>query len=285
MKPFNRFVLFSLLGLSLFAYYKYVYLDSCDHVLLYDIGQFDSRFGISEYELRAQLLEAEKKWEDFSAKELFRYAPGAEFKVNLVYSKEQENIDKGISLLGSLDKKEGLIRENEQSHNKALSAYKSAARSYENLAQAYQIQVEYWNKKGGAPEKQYEELLVQEKKLNKELARVKSLQKKVNDIAASNNKKVADYNKGISDYNSLASEGVEFDAGNASSDEINIYSYKNEAELKTLLVHEFGHVLGINHVEDENAVMYYLLNQKNLSGDLGIADKEALSSVCRIKTN
>ena len=75
-------------------------------------------------------------------------------------------------------------------------------------------------------------------------------------------------------------ESYEFDAGNTDGTEINIYSYDGLPELHTLLVHEFGHVLGIDHVDDQYSVMYYLLNEDNRGGELTDVDIAALGSSC-----
>ena len=55
----------------------------------------------------------------------------------------------------------------------------------------------------------------------------------------------------------------------------------NRQELLHALKHEFGHAVGIGHLNNPNAIMYY---QTNTQLDLTRFDIEALKEVCQEKT-
>jgi predicted Zn-dependent protease len=51
-----------------------------------------------------------------------------------------------------------------------------------------------------------------------------------------------------------------------------------------VLAHEFGHALGLDHVEDPQAIMYYLMDKQNIK-DLKLTtdDINALKKGCNIR--
>lgn len=50
---------------------------------------------------------------------------------------------------------------------------------------------------------------------------------------------------------------------------INVYRFKDAAELTRILAHEFGHALGLNHTDNPKSIMYWLIdgNDKILTAD------------------
>lgn len=283
MKLLRFIILISLLSGSSVLAYRAFWETPCDRTIEYSIGSFDDRFGISKDAFLAMVERAEAPWETESGKNIFQYKENSPFKVNLVFSDEQERIQKGDTLLVDLDGVQGDLDKNERAYNSKLTQYKKKESDYKNNLRRYEKEVSSWNAKGGAPKEIYDNLQKKKKDLDYAYVQLKKLQKEVNALVEANNKNIKKYNTGVKEYNNLFEKGREFDAGNTDGTEINIYSYKNEAELYSVLVHEFGHVLGIDHVTQEDSVMYYLLNKKNVSGELSSEDKSVFRNLCRLK--
>ena len=254
----------------------------CDRVIEYDIS-FDERFRLSEDEFLSFVERSEMPWEEVAGRELFKYVPGSKFKINLIYSEEQNRLYQGDDLSENLDSQQSDLDSLQSRYQSAVRRYESGLKQYEQQVKKYESEVEYWNKKGGAPTAEFNQLQNDAKKLDVKLKEVEGLRSNVNRLAEENNQEVRKYNEGVGDFNELFRDPKQFDAGNTDGTEINIYSYDGNQELMTLITHEFGHVLGIDHVEDENSVMYYLLNEKNKGGELKTADINALDLSCKLK--
>lgn len=282
MKSLRTVILYGTLIGSLFLLWTTVLRNPCNTVVEYDIGVFDERFRIERNDLIDLLAQAEKPWEQEARKDLFVFKEGADFKVNFVWSEEQERLYKGNDLSIELNSQEKNLDTIQSRYQSAIARYEQSLREYETKLKKYEKDVDYWNEQGGAPPETYNQLQQESKNLEKKAHEVNQLRLAVNDLAEQNNNRVEDYNDGVAEYNTLFSEAREFDAGNTDGKEINVYSYDGNDELATLLIHEFGHVLGIDHVETEDSVMYYLLNEENKSGRLSKEDISELFRICRL---
>ena len=67
---------------------------SCNQTLRYAIGEVDPRFNIHTDEILAVLRESESVWEQPTGRNLLEYDEGAKLKINFVYGKNQEYIQR-----------------------------------------------------------------------------------------------------------------------------------------------------------------------------------------------
>jgi hypothetical protein len=276
----------------------------CQMPIKYSIANFDTRFKISEEDFAKAITQAESIWEVPAGKNLFEaVSEDSNFKglkINLVYDYRQEATEKikDISSLSSATRSsyDSLRKQYEGLQQEFLNdkkAYEEALKAFQTKQTAYNSEVAYWNSQGGASKSEYAKLAAEQQALQKESSEIKIMEKNLNSKVSSINSLVSDINNLAKSLNLNAANvnmigagrGEEFTEGEYKSapgiEEINIYEFSNHGKLVTLLAHELGHALGLDHVSDTHAIMYYL-NQSN-TGKATDADILALKTRCNIK--
>ncbi len=294
IRLFNYIFLLTVIGASGFFVYKSS-LDPCDSVLEYSIGQFDPQFGINQTDFKKYIQESEVPWEREVGKELFRHKEGAKFKVNLVYDnrqivteqkrKEEFGLTRAEEILEEWDNKFSIL---DSKYKSLVSLHEQEANSLEKDQAEHNRKVDYWNKKGGAPEPTFSELEAERVslnnriyELNKEAVTLNNTQEELNQLIKSRNDAAANYNKIARSYNEKYGHGLEFNQGEYTSGNINIYQFDSAVSLRMVLAHEFGHALGMDHTEGETSIMNSTASPNRTSLVLSKADIVELNRVCK----
>lgn len=268
--------------------------NQCPVPLAYRLGALDEHFKLTPAEAQSYFIQAEAIWEAETGRELFVYDDSAAFTINFIFDERQEKSDAEASQRASLD-------EQAEENERIASTVESLRKEYETLATSYEARladyeqrlddynqdVRTYNDQGGAPQAVYEQLEETRANLNTEAAnlsttaaRLNELGNSINELSDRGNELVAAYNKQVEQYNDRFGFPDEFTQGDYQGDEINIYEFSDESELVVVLAHEFGHALGIDHVEGNESIMYYLLEEQRGSAALSHTDKAAFLSAC-----
>jgi uncharacterized protein YoxC len=288
------FVTFILVAVGYGTYWYKTTADICPAPLHYRLGNIDDSFGLSATEAKKFTVEAEAVWEDIARRELFVYDETADFTVNFVFDERQELADKEESLQGQLDNKKAeserirdVVNELQSEYRDLSKSYDIQVDSYETRLSEYNNKVSQYNDRGGAPSDVFEELEKEKISLSKES---ESLSKtadelnvfadKINVLGDRGNKLVENYNEDVYKYNDSFGFDREFTQGDYIGDGINVYKFSNNNELLGVLSHEFGHALGIGHVEEEGSLMYYLMEDTDTRLTLSQSDILTFYDVC-----
>ncbi len=255
----------------------------CTEPITYSIGTFDTRFGITKTQFLSDIERAQSVWNKAMDKTLFEYhSTGGTLPVNLVYDNRQKATDQLETIGGTIQDNKGDYNALTASYDSLLSQYKQEkdaiavdTAAYKTKQAAYDQQVQYWNSKGGAPKSEYAALETQRQELNAdatalnaEVRDFNTLVDNMNATADRLNQMAHNLNLNVQQYNKIgASNGPEFDEGEYVSDEngerINVYQFDSNARLIRLLTHEFGHALGLQHVDGASSIMYRLNESTN----------------------
>ena len=285
-------------GLGYAGYSAYLYaLGPCGRPLEYAVGEFDAEFGISKEYFKEELATAEAVWEQALGKDIFLYNPEAKFKVNLVYDQRQANTESKQKAEFGLTAVENAFNKIDTEFNVLKNAYDVRSNNYEKLVagfeqakSTYEASIKYWNARGGAPKKEFEALDAERQtldrmtaSLNAEATALNQMAKEVNVALQDRNIAATEYNKIVRDYNKKYGHGLEFNQAEYVGTAINMYQFTNGADLRLALAHEFGHALGMDHIENAKSIMYYL-TQEGGAGSLSptAEDLAELRRVCKI---
>lgn len=164
---------------------------------------------------------------------------------------------------------------------------------HETANTEYEKQVNYWNKRGGAPKTEYDKLTEDRTRLEELSTQIKSLQNDLNNLvdtinATANvlNRLATALNLNVNKYNNIGSgQETEFQEGvykkDLSGEEIIVYQFDNYTKLVRVLTHEFGHALGFKHFSNVDAIMYTVNQGNNLK--LSSEEVSALKTFCHIQ--
>jgi hypothetical protein len=265
----------------------------CPAPIHYTIGSIDERFSITKEKAKEVAEAAAAVWESALGRELFAYDEKADFPINFIYDERQQRARTEEEWRLELDSKEAKnerliaeVRRLGAQYEEAQVAYDTKRQAYEARLAAYNGEVERYNNSGGAPEEAYRQLQAEAEAIEALQRELISLETKLRAQAAEVNTKgetanasVAAYNEEVIEYNAIFGESETYTQGDFERERINVYKFSDENELEAVLVHEFGHALGIGHVEDAGSVMYYLLTERD-SLALSAADREAFLAIC-----
>ncbi len=290
----------ALLVTALFAggYFYYIAEAICPVPLSYSLGTIDEKFDLSADEARLAVNEAESVWENATGRNLFTYAEDGDLTVNFVFDERQEFVNEEDEFKEKLDATENVSEAIKQTYedlveqyNKLKSQYNDKVNAYETKLEAYNAEVEKYNKKGGAPadvyellSKQKDELDAEQTSLNTLSGKMNVLVKEINNIGEKGNSIVNTYNQGVIAYNKTFGEPREFTQGDYTNKVIKIYSFEDAEELKQVLVHELGHALSLDHVENKESEMYYLIGDQPSDAALSEEDLAEFERVCGNKS-
>jgi hypothetical protein len=286
----------ALLVASFFSgWYFYTQAHPCIFPRPYTIGSIDERFGLDREKVKEIIIEAETVWERALGRELFTNAELATFKIDFVYDDRQERSESADAEKTALDQKENASKTVGEQYTQLLAEYQELKNVYDTKVANYNTRLKIfndtvatYNQAGGAPKAEYDELEKNEQSLKREEARLETeagtlaaLAEDINDLSAQGNDLITEYNEGVVQYNQSFTGGEEFTQGEFGGDAITIYHFKDESELKNVLVHEFGHAIGLPHVDGNQSIMYYLMDKQPATSELSDEDLAVLSLVCK----
>lgn len=278
MKKILLLLILLLIPLGVYANQKYrdylaykLSYSLCDSPIHYRIDTVDLKFNLSRSEFTRDVDSATNVWEAPIKKDLFVYDPKGELSVNLIFDERQ-------SLTNQINQLESQVQTDKQSLSPQINDYKSQTASFESKFQSFKKEVEDWNSRGGAPEDIYNKLIQEQKDLQAEAARLNEMARSLNISTQNYNSQVGELNQTIKTFNQDLSFRPEEGIFKGGENRIEIYFDISHSELIHTLAHELGHALGLEHINNPKAIMYYKTNQIiTASGD----DMKALEYLCR----
>jgi Matrixin len=243
-------------------------MSGCDHPLTYDVVRIDPGHHISRAAFIALLERSERLWEIPAGKDLLRYQPGGQVHVSLIYDNRQADADKVAA-------EEALIKQMRSSVNQQQAALRVEKAMLDARQTRLNRRIDYWNSRGGAPPNIYTALKAEGIAIQSQISDFNSHLQRMN-------QSVAQYNQLIDVRNTLAADadnnGREAGEAQLGGTEVSIFVLTGTAKDEVLVAHEFGHILGLEHIPGAGNIMNPVL-VKGLT-HASQADLAALQSAC-----
>ncbi len=242
----------------------------CDKPVRYKIGSIDPNFKINESEFLNKIQEASDLWKDAYGKTLFVYDTNSDLEINLIYDERQENLDK-------IENSESEVLLESASVEEQNRIYDQKVAELEKQVDELNKQIDYWNSKGGAPEEEFKYLTKMQEDLNKKVEELNDYADNLNRVVGEVNKNIDNFNQMVSKFNNIVIEKPEIGLYTSGEEKIDIYFFSDEDNLVDTLAHEMGHSLGLDHIENENAIMNPVVSENT---ELTDADVELIKNYC-----
>ncbi len=276
----------------------------CAEPLTYRLAEVDPRFGISKEELRNVIAEAAAVWEEIAPRRLFAYDPNGALGIYLRYDERQGTWEKRQEAERALEQARGrydrLVQRHENREHELQTrraVHESKVERVERMTVHHNQRVRAWN--DGAIERtsrladQLEEearqIARQQQRVEESLAEVERARERFNRTVREMNAKVEALNQQIDAFNQQFARGGGYNKGLYEQKtaegrlvrSITVFQFHDRDDLRQVLAHELGHALGIRHVDDPAALMYYRMTDENRARTrLAAADRQALREVC-----
>ncbi len=284
-------------GTGYFAVKK-IAQNPCNLPKTWSIGTIDRRFTISKDMVQAYAAQAAKTWNDaYAPNPLLSYlAQGGDISINFVYDERQRTTIQNEKLKRSIEEDKDQLDDLKQTLDSLKSEYTTLGQTIDARTKAYtehlathNSEAGYWNTQGGAPNAEYQRLQreaaaleTERAAINRDIARYNTLGLAIQNYGKSHNQVVSTINQKIETLNETALREFEEGTYDPSTNTITIYEYSDDTSLKRVLTHELGHAIGLQHVDDKQAIMYAVNEGTNLT--LTEADKKELLRICRERT-
>lgn len=255
---------------------KIIYQYPCEAPVTYKIGSIDKDFKVTESKFLIDIQTAADLWNKAYDSSVFKHDPQdpKAVSVNLVYDERQ-------GLNTKINKLEGVVGSSEENLKAEIAQYERRAAEFEKKLNAFNAEVKKWNEEGGAPPSEYENLKKQQEELEKEANYLNDTAAKLNISTNKHNQQVGQLNQTIENFNEALQYKPEEGIYDPLQNKIDIYFSNNQKELVHTLAHELGHARGVDHFDNEKAIMFpYTSETLTLTSE----DIGGLEAVCKRKS-
>lgn len=243
----------------------------CDSPLPYKLGSIDQRFRLTDNEALNDINASTDLWSAQEGKQLFINSPDADLTVNFVYDQRQA-LDTAINQLNAK------LQQNNSSLQQQVTDYQNQVDAFEQKLTSFNNTVNKYNREGGAPPSVYNDLVRQQNELNAQGDALNARARQLNLSTNNYNEGVSVLNQDVNRFNDAIAQKPEEGVYDSGLNTITIYFAGNRQELLHTLAHEFGHSLGMVHVNNQNAIMYpFTTKSITVTPD----DIQQLNFVCR----
>jgi predicted Zn-dependent protease len=264
------------------VFYAEAETDPCSQALTYRIASIDPRYDINQEQLIEIMKEVGALWSTVAGESLIKYSDNGDLAIHLIYSDSQHKSRQEQKLSGKIDVRRQQVSMLKQQYERLSKRYEKKLNTLKRQVEKVNRFIE--NEKYNIAENK-REINNLKYRIDQQHAEVESLRQRLNQKSERINELTGQTNELISIYNKEFARTRKFHQGRyvqkGDIRMVKIFQFNNQQELRLVLAHEIGHAMGLDHVENAESVMYYLLDKQNVY-DLTLTkqDIKALSNLC-----
>lgn len=245
----------------------------CGKPIYYSIGKIDNGFQVTETQLIEKTLSAAEIWNRAVGKDIFIYKPDntAHLTVNLVYDGRQTS----LSNINTINVQ---VSNDSDSLKKLIAEFNVRKEALNLEVEALNNEVKAWNEKGGAPKDDYQKLIEKREAIQREIDAINREADILNNESTSLKEKISYLNDNVDEFNTLLKSKPEEGIFDPLNKKIDVYFYETDDRYIHTAAHEFGHALGLDHLEIDGSIMNPVSSDTT---QLSTKDMELLTEYCK----
>lgn len=272
----------------------------CDRPLTWGIGEIDTRFAISEQDVRTAMRKAAEVWSTAAGFTVAEKDEDPEIVVRFNYAQEQKLADSELRAReeirteqNRIDRLQLLYDNRRDEFDRRSAEYVATTEETTDKINNLNSWVTEINRRGGFTDdtvREYENRKseterMQQRVLN-ERAELDRIARVINSKSDRLNEKIAQNNLLIDRYNEQFAGENRFTKATYQRSEnggiITVNQFLSKSELPLILAHELGHAMGLNHVENPRSVMFSRMGGQQYYPQVILTEEDirALQSRC-----
>ncbi len=277
----------------------------CSEPMSYSIGEIDTGFAITRDEVATVAKSAANLWNSDGSELLVEQKGdegyGADIVINFVYDERQQRTDAELRFREKIKSEQIRLDQRQKENDLRRDRFDEESRHYLELANRTTLELSElnsWvserNDAGGFTESEYEEFTQRKSTVEQKQEKVIYERGKLDAMAAAINREIDELNMKFSEINTLVDQYNEEFAGDMRFTKatyqrlgnrglITVSQFMGKSELVLILAHEMGHALGIDHLQNPEAIMHGRMGSQQMYPEVQITDEDrhAVDELCR----
>lgn len=271
----------------------------------YSIGEIDTGFAITHDEVADAARGAAGLWNSGGSELLVEHTGEedreADIVINFVYDERQERTDAELRFREKIKSEQIRLDQRQKENDQRRSRFDTETGLYLELADRTTRELNElnsWvsekNDAGGFTKSEYEEFTERRSAVEGKQQKVMDEREKLDNMAATINREIDQLNQKFAEINTLVDRYNEEFAGDMRFTKatyqrignrgiITVSQFMGKSELGLILAHEMGHALGIDHLQNPEAIMHRRMGSQQMYPEVQITaeDKNAAEALCR----